>query len=186
MAKSRKEVVDTASKEVIFDFSQVESNPDDFTEWLNAGDKGVPFEFFDDEVIELPPFKEIKIWGRHETVGKKQYALLYTAIKCSRQGWQEVPVSIFRRMPSLSEEIASLKEKNQFGAPLIVKMSDVKRLALLSKMAGTEKILVTSIDLHRNDFDSQTGKVIKDDASKDEKDRRSIHCYKFNPYINKD
>lgn len=186
MAKTRKEVIESASKEVMFDFETIEANPNDFTEWLSVGDKGAPFEFLEDEVIELPPFKDIKLWGRHKSIGKKKYAFLYTAIKCSRQGWQEVPISIFRRMPSLQQEVALLKENNQYGAPLINEMNDVKRLAMLSKLAKTDKILVTGIDLHRNDFDPNTGKVIKDDPAKEEKDRKPLHCYKFNPYINKD
>ena len=186
MAKTRKEVVESASKEVMFDFATVEASPNDFAEWLAVGDKGIPFEFFDDEVIELPPFKDIKIWGRHKPIGKKKYAFLYTAVKCSRQGWQEVPISVFRRMPSLPEEIASLKENNQYGAPLLNEMNDIKRLTMLSKLAGTDKILVTGVDLHRNDFDPNTNKPIKDDPSKEEKDRKPLHCYKFNPYIDKD
>lgn len=180
MAKNINEVVKESSKEVIFDFSQVESQPEAFTEWLDCGDKGVPFEFFDGEIITLPKFEQIKIWGRREKIGKKTYPVLYTAIMSNRQGATEMPLSILRRLPALREELQQLMENNAFGAPLLSKMSDIKRLAKLSKLAGTNPILVTEVVLHRNGFDDN-GKVVKDDPSKPESERTLVVCHRFNP-----
>lgn len=179
MAKNIAEVVKEASKEVEFDFKKVGENPAEYTEWLEAGEKGIPFEFFDGEIIMLPPFDEIHIWGRHEKIGNKTYPILYTAIESDKQGAIEMPLSILRRMPALKEEVAILMEKNVLGAPLLTKMSDIKRLAKLSQMAGTNPIVVTDCLLHRNGFDN--GKVIKDSASKPEAERTTVLCHKFNP-----
>ena len=68
MAKNIEEVVKEASKDVIFDFKQVGEKPEEFSEWLECGEKGIPFEFFDGEIITLPPFSVISTpcqyhWG---------------------------------------------------------------------------------------------------------------------------
>lgn len=179
MAKNYLEVEKEAGKEVSFTFADLEKTPDDFIEWLECGDKGVPFEFFDEETFTLPAFEKIKIWGRREKIGKKYYPVLYTAVNCSRQGYMEMPLSILRRLPALKEEIELLKKDNKLGVSLIGKQSDIKRLTKLAKAAGTNPIRVTAIVLHKNDFID--GKVIKDDPSKEEKDRVQITCYKYNP-----
>lgn len=180
MAKNVEEVINEASKEVIFDFKQVGETPDQFTEWLECGEKGVPFEFFDGEIIMLPPFEKIRIWGRHEKIGKKTFPILYTAIESDRQGAVEMPLSILRRIPALKDEIAKLMNGNAFGAPLLSKMSDIKRLAKLSQLAGTNPIVVTDAPFHTNDFDDK-GKVIRDSAEKPETERRPLMCHRFNP-----
>ena len=180
MAKNIEEVISEASKEVLFDFKTVGENPDKFSEWLECGEKGIPFDFFDGEIIALPPFEQIKMWGRKEKIGKKVYPILYTAIESDRQGATEMPLSILRRMPALKDEVAKLMENNAWGAPLLTKMSDIKRLSKLSQLAGTNYIVVTDAPFHTNDFDSN-GKVIRDSADKKESERRPLMCHRFNP-----
>lgn len=180
MAKNVEEVINEASKEVIFDFKKVGEKPEEFSEWLECGEKGVPFEFFDQEVIMLPKFEDIKIWGRREKIGKKTYPILYTAIDSDRQGAVEMPLSILRRIPALKDEQSKLMENNLWGAPLLTKMSDIKRLAKLSQLAGTSPIRVTDAPFHTNDFDTN-GKVIRDSADKKESERRPLMCHRFNP-----
>jgi|GEM_PF-4835900 hypothetical protein len=179
MAKNIEEVVKEASKDVIFDFKQVGEKPEEFSEWLECGEKGIPFEFFDGEIITLPPFDKIRIWGRREKIGKKTFPILYTAIESDRQGAIEMPLSILRRMPALKDEISKLMEGNVLGAPLLSKMSDIKRLAKLSQLAGEGMIRVTDAPFHTNDFD-QNGKVIRDSAEKPESERRPLMCHRFN------
>lgn len=180
MAKNIEEVISEASKEVMFDFKQVGEKPEEFSEWLECGEKGIPFEFFDGEIVMLPPFEKIRMWGRREKIGKKTFPILYTAVDSDRQGAVEMPLSILRRMPALKDEIAKLMEGNAFGAPLLSKMSDIKRLAKLSQLAGTNPIRVTDAPFHTNDFDAN-GKVIRDSADKKESERRPLMCHRFNP-----
>lgn len=180
MAKNMEEVIKEASKDIEFNFQNVQDKPEAFAEWLECGEKGVPFEFFNEEIIMLPKFEDIKIWGRREKIGKKTYPILYTAIESARQGWVEMPLSILRRIPALKEEQDKLMKGNEWGAPLLTKMSDIKRLAKLSQLAGNNPIVVTDAPFHTNDFDTN-GKVIRDSAEKPESERRPLMCHRFNP-----
>lgn len=163
---------------VIMTFKDLSEKADQFADWSNCGDKGLPFEFFDGEHFTLPKKDKIKIWGREEEINKKKYKMLYTAIKSDRQGFIEVPISIFRRMPALKEEQDLLKTGNDIGAPLLNRMSDIKRLELLVSLVGDGTVEVREVILHQNDF--VDGKLVRDSADKDEKDRRKIVCHRFN------
>ena len=159
-------------------FKDLSEKSDQFADWANCGDKGLPFEFYDGEHFTLPKKDKIKIWGREEEINKKKYKRLYTAIKSDRQGFIEVPISIFRRMPALKEEQDNLKEGNKIGAPLLNCMSDVKRLELLVSLVGDGTVEVREVILHQNDF--VDGKLVRDSTDKEEKDRRKIVCHRFN------
>ena len=176
--KSFEELYKSVNSEVTMTFKDLSEKADQFTDWANCGDKGIPFEFFDMERFMLPKKDKIKIWGREEEINKKKYKMLYTGIKSDRQGFIEVPISIFRRIPALKDEQELLKTDNEVGAPLLNKMPDIKRIELLVSLVGESEVEVREIILHQNDF--VDGKVVRDSADKDEKDRRKIVCHKFN------
>lgn len=178
--KSHGDVISNIRKEVEFSFKDLAENAQQFSDWSDTGDRGIPFEFFDNEIICLPKHDDIRVWGRTEIISKKPYKMLYTSIESDRQGFVEVPLSIFRRIPALKEEIELLKQDNVLGAPLLSKMPDIKRLELLSQLAGENPIVVREVLLHRNGWDSDNNKPIRDDASKPENERWHIVCHRFN------
>lgn len=178
--KSHKDVLKSVRKEVEFSFNDIAENPQQFSDWSDTGDRGIPFEFFDNEIIQLPKRENIRVWGRTEIISKKPYKMLYTSIKSDRQGYIEVPLSIFRRIPALKEEIELLKQDNVLGAPLLSKMPDIKRLETLSQLADDKPIRIREVVLHRNGWDSENNKPIRDDASKPENERWHIVCHRFN------
>ena len=170
----------TVNQSVIFTLDDVKQNPEQYADWLETGDKGAPFAFYQDETFCLPPIKEMKIWGREEKIGKKRYPMLFTAIRSDRQGFCEVPISIFRRVPYLASEVEVLKKGNAIGAPLIPRMPDLKRIELLVQLVGTKKIRVSEVKLHKAGWDEKANKPIPDSEDKDEKDRFPLMCYRFN------
>ena len=165
---------------VMFTIADYQAHPENYSDWSEAGDKGIAFSFYNGETFTLPEASKIRIWGREEKIGKKKYPILYTALKCSIQGWMEVPISIFRRIPSLKEELALLKVDNGIGVQLIPRMPDIKRMEKLISIVGDKSVVVNECLLHKDDFDQDKNKPIKDDASLEEKDRVPLMCYKFN------
>lgn len=170
----------TVNQSVIFTLDDVKQNPEQYADWLETGDKGAPFSFYHDEVFSLPSLKDLKIWGREEKIGKKRYPMLYTAICSDKQGFCEVPISVFRRLPWLASEIEVLKKGNAIGAPLLSRMPDLKRIELLIQLAGNNKIRVSEVKLHKAGWDDANNKPIPDSEDMDEKDRLPIYCYRFN------
>lgn len=170
----------TVNQSVIFTLDDVKQNPEQYADWLETGDKGAPFAFSNNDTFTLPPIQEMKIWGREEKIGKKRYPMLFTVIHSDKDGFCEVPISIFRRIPYLPSEIEVLKKGNAIGAPLIPRMPDLKRIELLATLVGTKKVRVTEVKLHRAGWDEAANKPIPDSEDKDEKDRLPLVCYRFN------
>lgn len=180
MAKNVQDVLENVRTEVIFSLNDLKENPEAAAEWSDVGDKGVPFAWFDGEKFSLPPVEEIKVWGRTQKINKKPYKMLFTVVISDHQGAVEVPVAIFRRMPSLPEEIAVLKQQNTIGAPLLNQMPDLKRFEVLVNLVGTQAILVTSVALHKAGWDAEHNKPIPDNSALEEKDRHPLTCYRYN------
>jgi hypothetical protein len=181
MAKNAfQEFIDNIRFEVSFNFAELLANPEAYSDWSEVGDKGVPFSFFNGEIINLPKKNDVRIWGRTTRIGKKHFPMLYTAVHSNRRGWIEVPISIFRRVPSLKEEIEVLSQDNEIGISLIPQMPDIKRIEILSNIVGERKFTVTEVPLHKNGFDPDKNKPILDDPKAEEKDRVSLICYRFN------
>lgn len=181
MAKNAfQEFIDNTRFEISFNFADLLANPEAYSDWSEIGDKGVPFSFFNGEIINLPKRENVRIWGRTTKIGKKRFPMLYTAVNSNRRGWIEVPISIFRRVPSLKEEIEILSQDNEIGVSLIPQMPDVKRIDILSNIVDERKFTVTEIPLHKNGFDPDKNKPILDDPKAKEEDRVSLVCYRFN------
>jgi hypothetical protein len=180
MAKSINEVINNVRHDVIFTLNELKENPELAAEWSEVGDKGIPFAWYNNELFELPKPEEIRVWGREVKINKKSYKMLFTCLISDHQGAVEVPISIFRRIPALPEEIAVLKEGNEIGMPLLNQMPDLKRFELLVSLVGNQTVQVTSVTLHRNGWDADNNKPILDSADKEEKDRHQLVCYRYN------
>lgn len=180
MAKNVQEVIDNARAEVVFTLQELKDNPELAAEWADTGDKGIPFSWYTNEKFSLPNPEDLKIWGRTQKINKKSYKMLYTALVSDKQGIVEVPISIFRRIPALPEEIEILKTDNEVGAPLLVQMPDLKRFEMLVAIVGASNVQVTPVRLHKNGWDSTNNKPILDDPEKEEKDRYTLVCYRYN------
>lgn len=180
MAKNVESVVENSRHEVIFTLEELKNNPELMEEWSDVGDKGIPFAWYNNEIFELPKPEEIRVWGRTVKINKKSYKMLFTVVISDHQGAVEVPISIFRRIPALPEEIEILKTENSIGAPLLNQMPDLKRFETLVSLVGNQMVQVTSVTLHRNGWDSDNNKPILDSADKEEKDRHQLVCYRYN------
>lgn len=167
---------------VKFFVEEYEKDSKKFSEWLNVGDKGIPFAFFNEEKLWFPAKKKVSIFGRMEEIQKKTYPILYITAFSDRRGsgLVDIPLHVFRTSPYLPEEIEILSENN-LAAPLIQKMPDLKRALMLIDIVGTTPFYAVRFNgLHRNGWDSTNNKIIYDRADMEESKRIPLgNCYKF-------
>lgn len=180
MARNASELTNNVRHEVMFTLNELMSNPELAAEWAEVGDKGAPFAWFEGEQFTLPAEEDIRIWGRTQKINKKPYKILYTCLLSDRQGAVEVPISIFRRIPALPQEIEILKKDNAIGAPLLSQMPDLKRFETLVLLAIGKTVIVNSVKLHKNGWDVDNNKPILDSEELEEKDRHPLVCYRYN------
>lgn len=148
-----------------------------------GANSGIPFAFNTKKKIKLPAKDSLKLGGDNFLMrnGKKGYTLGI---------WMEyddgevilVPLSIFRRLPSSDEERTALQEKNA-GAPLLQKMFDIQRIAVLYSIFGSNPIEVTECTMHQSYYKrlaDGSSQFVRDSSKLPEEERRPYTCYKFN------
>ena len=126
--------------------------------------KGVPFEFKVKEEIQFSKFEEAPIIVRISKLNGKEYKLLSTIATSNLRGEIEVPMSIFRRVPALPEDLQKLIEGHPLTEELLQNnLGDFARF----QMVSGHKILVTNaLKLTKITFKTVNGKAERVDASK--------------------
>ena len=144
--------------------------------------KGLPFEFLDGEVITFDKFDQCVIVVRHSELNGKTYSMLSVVADSDKRGKDlEIPLSIFRRVPELSEERAWLVEASPLNERMLRQnLSDLSRLLML---AGNKLSIDSSRKVARADFRTENGKTVrlkeKDILALPVEDRKKFTCYKI-------
>lgn len=139
--------------------------------------KGLAFEFITGEIITFDKFEDSVIAVRYSELNGKKYPMLSVVADSSIRGKDlEIPLSIFRRVPALEEDRATLVKDCPLNEKLMrSSLSDLKRL---EELAGKKLSVDKALRLAKVTFKVVNGKNVRVDvASLPEEERQLMSFY---------
>lgn len=184
----RLQAVAVKEGESVFNIGQLlaekEANKDntEFTskldELMSIGQgKGIAFEFVTGEVITFDSFEDSVIVVRYTELNGKKYAMLSVVADSSVRGKDlEIPISIFRRVPALVEDRATVVKDHSLNEKLMrSSLSDLKRL---EELAGKKLSVDNALYLAKVSFKNVNGRNVRVDVkSLPEEERDKMYFY---------